>query len=164
MYALGILDMEGMLALMIAEDVVMHLYFVDSGVINRESAICHSFLLSFDDFLSPFEQVILGRQVGHYMLVRVESVEQFLLFLYLATNDGQVKYLNEMGDIHTCVLHNMTILLIGIHGRGVVVFGLHNGVLEGYEKTLCFAEHLIGQHLLCIIRYLRPLNSILQGV
>ena len=61
MYALGILDMEGMLALMIAEDVVMHLYFVDSGVINRESAICHSILLSFDDFLSPFEQVILGR-------------------------------------------------------------------------------------------------------
>ena len=96
------------------------------------------------------------------MLMRVKSVEQFLLFLDLSADDSQVKYLNEMGYIHPCVLHDMTVLLIGINGRGVVVFGLHDYVLEGHKEALRFAEHFIRNHLFGEVRFLCASNSVLQ--
>ena len=60
MYAFRVLHMERMLALMFAEDVIMHLYFVNSRIIDRESAVSHTFLFSFNNLLSPFEQIFLG--------------------------------------------------------------------------------------------------------
>ena len=121
-----------MLALVLAEDVVVYLHFVDGRVIDREPAVRHTFLLALDDLLSPFEQVFLGRQVGYNVLVRVKTVQQLLLFLDLSADDGEVEYLDEMGDIHTCVLHDMPVLLIGINSGGIVIFGLHHYVLKRY--------------------------------
>ena len=42
------------------------------------------------------------------------------------------EHLDEMGDIHTCVLHDMPVLLIGINSGGIVIFGLHHYVLKRY--------------------------------
>ena len=76
----------------------------------------------------------------------------------------QVLNLNEMGDIHTCVLHDVTVLLIGVDGGGVVVFRLHHHVLKRHQKTLRFTLHFIGQNLLHVVSTLRTLDRVLQGV
>ena len=66
------------------------------------------------------------------MLVRIQTVKQLLLFLDLPADDGEVEHLNEMRDIHSRVLNDMAVLLVGVHGGGVVVLGLHHDVLKLY--------------------------------
>ena len=149
---------------MLAENIIMHFDLVDSRVVNRESAVCHSFLFTFDDFLAPFHDILFSGEIRHHMLMRIETVQQFLLFLYLSANNSQVEHLNEMRDIHTCVLYDVPELLIGIDRRLVVIFRLHYYVLKLHEETLCFAEHFVRNDLLGVVRRLRTLDSVLQGV
>ena len=98
------------------------------------------------------------------MLVRVQTVQQFLLFLDLAANNRQVEHLDEMRDIHTRVLHDMAVLLVGIDRGLVIVFRLHHYVLKRHEETLHLRQCLVRNHLLRIVRRLRLLNGILQGM
>ena len=60
LYALCVLQMENMLALVLAENVIMHLHLIDGGVLDGETTVRHTFLFALDDFLSPLQQVFLG--------------------------------------------------------------------------------------------------------
>ena len=58
----------------------------------------------------------------------------------------------------------MAVLFVRFDGRVVVIFGLHDGVLTRPEEPLCLAEDFIRNDLLGVIRCLRALNCILQGM
>ena len=97
------------------------------------------------------------------MVVWVQPVEFFLLCFYLPADDGEVKHLNEVGDIHPRVLHHLAILLVGRHFRAEVLVILHHGVLKLHQESLRLAKGLILQDLLGEIGFARTLNSHLQG-
>ena len=95
------------------------------------------------------------------MLMWIEAVQQLLLLLDFTAYDSEVEHLDEMRYIHTCVLHDMAVLLVGIDGGCIVVFRLHDRVLKCHKEPLRFTQHFVRKHLLGEIRSLRPLDSVL---
>ena len=98
------------------------------------------------------------------MLMRIQAIKQFLLSLDLSADDGEVEHLDEMRYLHARILHDVAVLFVGSDRGLVVILGLHHHILELHKKTLCFAERLVRDDLLGIVRCLRTLDSVLQRV